>query len=71
MTFLPFIILVLDSPNLESPAGALLETFPAMAGTPIFAQPPHPRNRQFGRACLPEDSYLKRAASEIPQRQIV
>jgi hypothetical protein len=48
-----------------------LEDFPATAGTSIFAQSPHPRNRQFGWACSSEPYCLKQADSEFPQLQTV
>jgi hypothetical protein len=50
---------------------ALSGTFPATAGTLIFAQSPHPRNRQFGWACFSEPYYLKQADSEFPQVQTI
>src|SRR6266404_5284971 len=49
MTFCPsFSGACFSRSNLEPPANALSGTFPATAGTSIFAQSPHPRNRQFG-----------------------
>src|SRR6266852_4765214 len=49
MTFCPsFSCAYFARSNLGPPAKALSETFPATAGTPIFAQSPHPRNGQFG-----------------------
>ncbi len=54
-----FVRLILRS-NLQPPANARSGTFPATAETSIFAQSPYPRNRQFGRACSLEPSYLNR-----------
>src|SRR2546427_12542238 len=72
MTFCPsFSGACFSRSNLEPPANALSGTFPATAGTPIFAQSPHPRNRQFGSDCSSEPYYLEQADSEFPQLQTV
>src|SRR5467141_1347375 len=72
MTFCPsFSGACFSRSNLEPPANALSGTFPATAGTLIFAQSPHPRNRQFGWACLSAPYYVKRSDSEFPRLQTV
>jgi len=62
-------MLALDSRSgiLKRPANALSETFPAAAGTLIFAQSPNSRNGQIGCVRTRKASYSEGASSGIRQ----
>src|SRR5712692_11265484 len=61
MTFCPSLFLrIIRAFESRTAREGALGSFLATAGTSIFAQSTHPRNRQIGWVCAPEASFLNK-----------